>query len=214
MTTPLTQLQVVQSPMTLPDMTLSHMTPMAQSRPAPSPLSPSPLAPSRLAQLRLAQLSGSSSRRFLPLFLLALAACHRPDFTEATTPVASTSLALVSTQVADTAFVDVTLGGGAPVAIGSFTGEVVHDGAWRFVACDAQQPQALLACKDHGSTVRVAAAWAGGTHAGALVRLSYVRTAPTGPATWTFAVSEAHGARGTPLLENVEVKRLSVEARK
>lgn len=186
MTTPLTQLQVVQSPMTLPDMT-------------PSPMTQSPRR---------------FLRRSLALSLLALAACHRPDFTEATTPVASTSLALVSTQAADTAFVDVTLGGGAPVAIGSFTGEVVHDGAWRFVACDAQQPQALLACKDHGSTVRVAAAWAGGTHAGALVRLTYVRTAPTAPSTWTFAVSEAHGARGTPLLDNVEVKRLSVEARK
>ena len=194
MTTLRTQSPLVQSPMTPSDMTHSHMTPMAQSR--------------------LAQLSSSSSRRSLALSLLALAACHRPDFTEATTPVASTSLALVSSQVADSAFVDVTLGGGAPVAIGSFTGEVVHDGAWRFVACDAQQPQALLACKDHGSTVRVAAAWAGGTHAGALVRLTYVRTAPTAPSTWTFAVSEAHGARGTPLLDNVEVKRLSVEARK
>jgi hypothetical protein len=167
------------------------------------------MTPSTMTQSRRSLL-----RRSLTLSLLALAACHRPDFTEATTPAASTSLALVSTQAADTAFVDVTLGGGAPVAIGSFTGEVVHDAAWRFVACDAQQPQALLACKDHGSTVRVAAAWAGGTHAGALVRLTYVRTSPTAPATWTFAVSEAHGARGTPLLDTVEVKRLSVEMRK
>jgi len=204
MTKPETQSPLVQSPMTASDMTHSHMTPMA----------PSHLAQLHLAQLRLAQLTRSLSRRSLALSLLALAACHRPDFTEATTPVASTSLTLVSTQAADTAFVDVTLGGGAPVALGSFTGEVVHDAAWRFVACDAQQPQALLACKEHGSTVRVAAAWAGGTHAGALVRLSYVRTAPTAPVTWTFAVSEAHGARGTPLLDNVEVKRLSVEARK
>ncbi|WP_306520974.1 hypothetical protein [Gemmatimonas sp.] len=146
----------------------------------------------------------------LAVLAVAAAACHRPDFTEATTPVASTSLALVSTQAADTAFVDVMLGGGAPVSLGSFTGEVVHDGAWRFTACDAQQPQALLACKEHGTTVRVAAAWAGGTHAGALVRLSYVRTAPTAPASWTFAVSEAHGARGTLVLDSVEVKRLSV----
>ncbi len=146
----------------------------------------------------------------LAVLAVAAAACHRPDFTEATTPVASTSLALVSTHAADTAFVDVMLGGGAPVSLGSFTGEVVHDGAWRFTACDAQQPQALLACKEHGTTVRVAAAWAGGTHAGALVRLSYVRTAPTAPASWTFAVSEAHGARGTLVLDSVEVKRLSV----
>jgi hypothetical protein len=155
-----------------------------------------------------------SLRRSLPWLLLVAAACHRPDFTEATTPVASTSLALVSTQAADTAFVDVTLGGGAPVSLGSFTGEVVHDGAWRFTACDAQQPQALLACKDHGTTVRIAAAWAGGTHAGSLVRLTYVRTAPSAPATWTFAVSEAHGARGAQLLDSGEVKRLSVEARR
>ena len=146
----------------------------------------------------------------LAVLAVAAAACRRPDFTEATTPVASTSLALVSTQAADTAFVDVMLGGGAPVSLGSFTGEVVHDGAWRFTACDAQQPQALLACKEHGTTVRVAAAWAAGTHAGALVRLSYVRTAPTAPASWTFSVSEAHGARGTLVLDSVEVKRLSV----
>ena len=167
------------------------------------------MTPSTMTQSRRSLL-----RRSVALLCLAGTACHRPDFTEATTPAASTSLALVSTQAADTAFVDVTLGGGAPVAIGSFTGEVVHDAAWRFLACDAQQPQALLACKDHGSTVRVAAAWAGGTHAGALVRLTYVRTSPTAPATWTFAVSEAHGARGTPLLDTVEVKRLSVEMRK
>ncbi len=151
----------------------------------------------------------------LPQFTLALllrsTACHRPDFTDATTPVAATSLALVSTQSADSAFVDVTLGGGAPVSIGSFTGEVVHNGGWRFTACDAQQPQALLACKEYGTTVRVAAAWAGGTHAGALVRLTYMRTVPTAPLSWTFAVSEAHGARGTRLLDSVEVKRLSVE---
>ncbi len=173
-----------------------------------SPITQSHMTPSHMTQSR------RLFRRSLALLVLAATACHRPDFTEATTPVAATSLALVSTQSADSAFVDVTLGGGAPAPLGSFTGEVVHDGAWRFASCEAQQPQALLACKDHGTTVRVAAAWAGGTHAGALVRLTYLRGAPNAPATWTFAVSEAHGARGARLLDSVEVKRLSVEARR
>lgn len=180
----------------------------------PFRFSPSPMTPLNMTSSHMTPSRRSTLRRSLALLVLAVTACHRPDFTEATTPVASTSLALVSTQSADSAFVDVTLGGGAPVSIGSFTGEVVHDGAWRFASCDAQQPQALLACKEHGTTVRVAAAWAGGTHAGALVRLTYVRTVPTAPASWTFAVSEAHGAGGTRLLESVEVKRLSVEMRR
>lgn len=186
---------------------MSHF--IAQSRFSPLPITPSHMTRSHMTQSRRSLL-----RRSLALLCLAGTACHRPDFTEATTPVASTSLALVSTQFADTAFVDVTLGGGAPATLGSFTGEVVHDAAWRFMQCDAQQPQSLLACKEHGSTVRVAAAWAGGTHAGSLVRLTYVRTAPTAPPTWTFAVTEAHGTRGTRMLESVEVKRLSVESAK
>lgn len=158
--------------------------------------SPSHVAPFRLALCSLA---------------LVVSACRQPDLTEAATPAAATSLALISTQSADTAFVDITLGGGNPTSLGSFTGEVVHDGAWRLLSCDAQQPQALLACKEYGSTVRVAGAWAGGTHAGALVRLAYVRASAAALPSWTFTVSEAHGARGTRLLENVEVKRVSVE---
>jgi len=184
------------------------MNPMTQLRFSLSPITPSPMTRSHMTQARRSLL-----RRSLALLAVATA-CHRPDFTEAATPVASTSLALVSTQAADTAFVDVTLGGGAPASLGSFTGEVVHDGTWKFTACDAQQPQALLACKEHGSTVRIAAAWAGGTHAGSLVRLTYLRSVPNAPATWTFAVTEAHGARGARLIDSVEVKRLSVEARR
>lgn len=145
---------------------------------------------------------------------MLLAACHRNDFTEATTPAAATSLALVTQQRADSAFVDVTLGGGAPASLGSFTGEVVQEGEWRFVGCDAQQAQALLACKEHGTTLRLAAAWAGGTHAGALVRVTYVKTSPAAASRFTFTVSEATGARGVSLLDSLEVKRVSVEAAK
>jgi hypothetical protein len=141
---------------------------------------------------------------------LLLAACHRPDFTESVAPVAATSLTLVSQVRADSTHVDITLGGGSPASIGSFTGEVEHEGDWTFVACDAQQPQALLACKEHGRTLRVAAAWAAGTHAGALVRLTYVKRTSTAFPRFTFAVSEAHGARGGSLLDSLEVRRTSV----
>lgn len=153
----------------------------------------------------------SLARRSAALAVVAiLAACHRPDLTEAAVPATATQLSLVSQLATDTAHVDLTLGGGKPTSLGSVTGEVVHLGDWQFVACEAQQPQALLACKPHGATVRVAAAWAGGTHAGALVRLTFVRTVPNAEPTWMLAVSEAHGAQGVRVLESVEVRKQSV----
>lgn len=148
----------------------------------------------------------------LPLLLVA---CRR-DFTEAVVPATAASLALATHQAADTTFVDLTLGGGAPVALASITGDIAHRGGYAFVQCVAQQPQALLACKAHGETVRVAAAWAGGTHAGALVRLAFVRSAsvgaPSAAAAFMLTVSEAHGARGEVLLNDIEVRRESVVA--
>lgn len=153
----------------------------------------------------------SLARRSAALAVVAiLTACHRPDLTEAAVPAAATQLSLVSQLATDTAHVDLTLGGGKPTSLGSVTGEVVHLGDWQFVGCEAQQPQALLACKPHGATVRVAAAWAGGTHAGALVRLTFVRAVPNAEPTWMLAVSEAHGAQGVRVLESVEVRKQSV----
>lgn len=180
----------------------------------PIPMSPSPIAPPHMSPSPVSPFR-AWPRRWFPASLAALtlsaAACRQPDFTEAATPVVATSLALVSQVRVDTGVVDVTLGGGAPTSLGSFTGEVVHDGAWRFVGCEAQQAQALLACKEYGSTVRVAAAWPGGTHAGALVRLTYVKAAPSVLSQWTFAVSEATGVRGSSMLDSLDVKRLSTE---
>lgn len=151
--------------------------------------------------------------RALPLLLAlgTLAACRR-DFTDPAVPVAATSLALQTRATADTLYVDVMLGGGAPVALGSVTGEVAHRGDWTFVQCDGQQPQTLLACKSAGETVRVAAAWAAGTHAGALVRLSFVRSTPVAQPVFMLAITEAHSARGENLLESVDVRRQSVMA--
>lgn len=136
--------------------------------------------------------------------------CRQPDLTQAVAPSAATSLVLHTQQQLDTARVHVTLGGDAPVALGSFTAEVAHAGAWKFAQCDAAQAQALLACKAHGETVRVAAAWAGGTHAGALVTLMFVRSAPNATPLFSFVVSEAHGARGEDVLEHIDVRRHSV----
>jgi hypothetical protein len=153
-------------------------------------------------------------RTAMPLAALAIvsttAACRRTDFTEALTPVAATSLSLAARPVSDSVFVTVMLGGAAPQALGSFTGEVAHAGDWAFVHCEEQQTNALLACKAHGATVRIAAAWAAGAHAGALVRLAFVRTAPAAAPAFLLSLSEAHGARGTAMLDSVEVKRQSV----
>ncbi|GAB1342480.1 hypothetical protein [Gemmatimonas sp.] len=136
--------------------------------------------------------------------------CRQPDLTQSAAPAAATSLALYTQPQLDTARVHVTLGGDAPVALGSFTAEVAHAGAWQFAQCDAVQAQALLACKAHGETVRVAAAWAGGTHAGTLVTLTFVRSAPSATPLFAFVVSEAHGARGENVLEHIDVRRQSV----
>lgn len=178
--------------MTPPDMTPSIMTPPRAVTRTPLPTAPSPTA------------------LFLTALLL-LSACRQPDLTEAASPVAATTLSLATRQhTVDTTHVIVTLGGGAPESLGSFTAEVAHAGDWSFAQCDAEQAQALLACKAHGETVRVAAAWAGGTHAGALVRLTFVRSIPTAAPSFAFVVSEAHGARGDDLLERIEVRRQSV----
>ncbi|MCZ8204115.1 hypothetical protein [Gemmatimonas sp.] len=144
--------------------------------------------------------------------VLTAGACRRTDLTDAVVPVAATSLSLQARPMNDSVFVDVVLGGAAPQTLGSITGEVAHAGDWTFVQCEAQQADALLACKAHGATVRVAAAWAAGTHAGALVRLAFVRATPSATPTFMLAVSEAHGARGMAVLDSVEVKRQSVVA--
>lgn len=143
----------------------------------------------------------------------ATAACRKTDFTEAATPVAATALALHAQQAGDSAHVYLTLGGGSPATLGSFTGDVVSPDGWRFVACAAQQAEALLACKAHDATVRVAAAWAGGTHAGDLVRVTYARAVPgatIATSAFTMSITEAHGVRGQSLLDELEVRRESV----
>lgn len=144
-------------------------------------------------------------------FLASMTACRKTDFTESVVPVVATSLSLLTQQRADSAFVDITLGGGAPSVLGSLTGDVVHPASWRFAGCEASQPGALLACKEHDATVRVAAAWAAGTHAGELVRLTYVRRAPdAAPAEFTMSITEAHGVRGESLTDVMEIRKQSV----
>ncbi|WP_353269105.1 hypothetical protein [Gemmatimonas sp.] len=143
----------------------------------------------------------------------ATTACRKTDFTEAATPMAATALALQAQQVGDSAHVYITLGGGSPATLGSLTGDVVSPDGWRFVSCAAQQAEALLACKAHDATVRVAAAWAGGTHAGELVRVTYARAVPGATITasaFTMSITEAHGVRGQSLLDELEVRRESV----
>jgi hypothetical protein len=144
--------------------------------------------------------------------LLLAAGCRRTDFTEALTPLSATSLSLQARPVSDSVYVDVVLGGAAPAAIGSLTGDVTHAGGWSFVQCEAQQVDALLACKAHGTTVRLAAAWTAGTHVGALVRLAFVRSTSNAIPSFLLSVSEAHGARGGAMLDSVEVKRQSILA--
>lgn len=138
---------------------------------------------------------------------VAVAACARnADLTDSLPPVVLSTLDLRTQSAGDTMQVAITLSEGPTRNVGSLTAEVLGSDAWRYVGCEAAQTDALLACKANGATVRVAAAWAGGTHAGALVTLSYVRVATSPAMPWRLTVLETHGTLGHSLMDSLLVK--------
>jgi hypothetical protein len=144
--------------------------------------------------------------------LFALTACHRnADLLDVEAPVLHSVLALRTDVQGDTTRVAITLSEGSTKSVGSLTADVMNPAGYTFTGCAAGQGEALLACKAHGATVKVAGAWVAGTHAGSLIVLTYLGngTADAGSTGngWTLVVTEAHGARGQSLLDSLVVRR-------
>ncbi|WP_373061371.1 hypothetical protein [Gemmatimonas sp.] len=122
-------------------------------------------------------------------------------------PVARSTMELhARTVTGDTVQVTIALGSGPVRALGSVTAELTNSSDWTFVGCAAAQGEPLLACKAHAGSVRVAAAWAAGTHDGELVTLTFVRMAPTARVSWQLSLQEAHGVSGQSLLDELDVR--------
>jgi hypothetical protein len=140
---------------------------------------------------------------------LALAACHQTADLLNTNPVAPRSV--LSLQPAamqgDTMRLAIALGAGPTRSVGSLTGDVQLAPQWAFIGCTAAQGEPLLACQAHGQSVKVAAAWATGTHTGHLVTLTVVRMAPSAAATWTLSIVEMHSVGGVSLVDSIDVRR-------
>jgi hypothetical protein len=144
--------------------------------------------------------------------LLAVAGC-RNTLVDMPQPEVRSTLALEPRPaVGDTVHVAITLGSGPVRALGSITAALVTTGDWRFVACAAAQGEPLLACKAHEGRVRVASAWAAGTHTGDLLTLTFVRTSPGATPVWQWTVQEVHGVGGESLLETLDVTSLAPRA--
>jgi hypothetical protein len=140
------------------------------------------------------------------LAVLGTTAC-RNALLDTPQPVVRSTLAIhARTTPGDTVHLTLTLGTGPLRALGSVTAEVANRADWRFTGCVAAQGEPLLACKAHEGSVRVAAAWAAGTHTGDLITLTFVRTALAARATWQLSVQEAHGVSGQSLLEDLDVR--------
>lgn len=146
---------------------------------------------------------------------VSVAACRTSTDMVQLRPAPRATLALtVQSTVNDTARIALTLGVGAVGPLGSVTGSVRPDAAWHLVRCEGAQGEPLLACRtdDASSRVRLAAAWAGGTHAGALVTLVFARQrgAPStnGVGTgWELTIDEAHAVAGHTLTDSLMVRR-------
>jgi len=141
--------------------------------------------------------------------VLALAACHQTADLVTTNPVAPRSVLSLqpATMQGDTMRVAIALGAGPTRSVGSLTGDVQLAPQWAFIGCTAAQGEPLLACKAHAQSVKVAAAWAMGTHTGNLVTLTFVRMVPSAAATWTLSVEEVHSVGGVSLVDSIDVRR-------
>ncbi len=144
--------------------------------------------------------------------VLALAACHQTADLLNTNPVVPRSVLSLqpATMQGDTMRLAIALGAGPTRSVGSLTGDVQLAPQWAFIGCTAAQGEPLLACQAHGQSVKVAAAWAMGTHTGHLVTLTLVRLAPSAAATWRLSVEEMHSVGGVSLVDSIDVRRDNV----
>lgn len=147
--------------------------------------------------------------------IVSLASCRRTTDLVQLRPADRVTLALnAQGAVGDTARLALVLGVGTVGPVGSITGTVRPDGAWQFVRCEGAQGEPLLACRSDAATsrVRLAAAWTGGTHAGPLVTLVFVRAGGASSRTdigtgWELSVEEAHAVTGHSLADSLLVRR-------
>lgn len=149
------------------------------------------------------------------VLVVAIAACRKTTDLVQLRPADRVTLELsVQSAVGDTARLALVLGVGSVGPLGSVTGAVKPDAAWRLVRCEGAQGEPLLACRtdDASSHVRVAAAWTAGTHAGPLVTMVFARqgSAPAAAGVgngWALTIDEAHAVAGHTLTDSLVVRR-------
>lgn len=161
--------------------------------------------------------SRSNTARFLPLVgvLMLAAACHQAvDLLDTERPTVRTPVALRAAPLrGDTATLVLSLGVGSTSALGSVTADVAvpldATSDWRFLGCDALQGEPLLACHATEAGVRLAAAWAAGTHGGDLVAVTFVRTRGSAIGALEDArlrLTQVSGVTGRSLADSLEVR--------
>lgn len=143
--------------------------------------------------------------------LLPLAACHQSGdwLGSGTNPTDRSALHLrLRPAVSDTVELVVTLGLGPLTSIGSLTADLPVPSGLAFASCDAAQGQPLLACHAQAGTLRLAAAWTTGTHAGDLVRLRFTKSGAgaASDAAWLLQLREVHAVAGHSVRDSLDVR--------
>lgn len=143
--------------------------------------------------------------------LVTLTACNRsPDLLSRLTPAASILELRTSRVSGDSAFVVLHLTGSGSPVLGSVTASVALDPReWTFNACAPVAAEALVACHQGEAELRIAAAWASGAPAGALVTLTLMRKSGSAAPTLRLTAIELHSAFGHSLADSITVRRES-----
>jgi len=143
--------------------------------------------------------------------LLPLAACHQTgDWLGSGTDTPSQSALQLRLRptTSDTVELVLTLGIGPLTSIGSLTADLPMPAGVAFSSCDAAQGNPLLACHAQEGTLRLAAAWTTGTHAGDLVRLRFVTrgAAAVQGSAWPLQLREVHAVAGHSVRDSLDVR--------
>lgn len=140
---------------------------------------------------------------------LALIGCQRtPDLLQRLAPAASVLELRIARVSGDSAFVVLHLTNTGSQVLGSATVAVALDRrAWAFDACAPVAAEALVACHQGDTDLRIAAAWASGAPSGALVTFTLIRKSGTAAPTLRLTATEMHSAFGHSLADSIAVRR-------
>ncbi len=141
--------------------------------------------------------------------LVTLAACNRSaDLLPRLAPAASV-LELRTIRVSgDSAVLALHLTGSGTPVLGSLTASIAIDPReWTFNACAPVAAEALVACHQGDSELRVAGAWTNGAPIGALVTLTLSRKSGPAVPNWRLTALEMHSAFGHSLADSITVRR-------